>query len=137
VAAAPPSDNEAFLKHLQHHGIVASACVAIGLLAGTLLHSAPVRAESSTREFTVSGDQFAFAPLRLEVQKDDLVKITFTAKDIAHSFTIDNYRIAKRAAAGQSVTFEFRADQVGTHRFYCNLTQDNRCRRMEGQLIVR
>jgi heme/copper-type cytochrome/quinol oxidase subunit 2 len=125
------------MKHLQHHGILAAACAAVGLLAGTLLHTPAVRAQGSAREFTVSGDQFAFAPLRLEVQKDDLVKITFIARDIAHSFTIDNYRIAKRAAAGQSVTFEFRADQVGTHRFYCNLTQDDRCRRMEGQLIVR
>ena len=61
----------------------------------------------------------------------------FTARDIAHSFTIDQYRIAKRAAAGQTVVFEFRADQVGTHRFYCNLTADDRCRKMEGELIVR
>jgi heme/copper-type cytochrome/quinol oxidase subunit 2 len=125
------------MKHLRHHSIVASACVAVGLLAGTLVGAPHVRAQGSAREFTVYGDEFKFAPLRLEVQKDDLVKITFTARDIAHSFTIDNYRIAKRAAAGQSVTFEFRADQVGTHRFYCNLTQDDRCRRMEGQLIVR
>jgi len=35
------------------------------------------------------------------------------------------------------VVFEFRADQVGTHRFYCNLTIDDRCKRMEGELVVR
>jgi len=125
------------MTQLWHHGVVASACVAVVLLAGNFVHDPAVRAQSAGREFTVAADQFAFAPLRLEVQKDDLVKITFTARDIAHSFTLDNYRIAKRAAAGQSVTFEFRADQVGTHRFYCNLTQDDRCRRMEGQLVVR
>ena len=95
------------------------------------------RAQSSNREVTIRGDQFAFSPSAIEVQKDDLVKITFNARDIAHSFTIDQYRIAKRAGAGQSVTFEFRADQVGTHRFYCNLTADDRCRKMEGELIVR
>lgn len=125
------------MTQLRHQSIVASALVAVALLAGTLVRTPVVRAQGTAREFTVSGDQFAFSPVRLEVQKDDLVKITFTARDIAHSFTIDVYRIAKRAAAGQSVTFEFRADQVGTHRFYCNLTQDDRCRRMEGQLIVR
>jgi len=112
--------------------------VAGGLLVAAVsafsLKPAP---QSTTREFTITGDQFAFKPVRIEVQKDDLVKITFTAKDIAHSFTIDQYRIAKRAAAGQTVVFEFRADQVGTHRFYCNLTTDDRCRRMEGELIVR
>jgi cytochrome c oxidase subunit 2 len=125
------------MTQLRHQSIVASALVAVALLAGTLVRTPVVRAQGTAREFTVSGDQFAFSPVRLEVQKDDLVKITFTARDIAHSFTIDVYRIAKRAASGQSVTFEFRADQVGTHRFYCNLTQDDRCRRMEGQLIVR
>lgn len=125
------------MNHVRHHGIVLSACVAVVLLAGTFVGAPTMRAQGTAREFTVSGDQFSFAPVRLDVQKDDLVKITFTARDIAHSFIIDTYRIAKRAAAGQSVTFEFRADQVGTHRFYCNLTQDDRCRRMEGQLIVR
>ena len=66
------------------------------------------------------------------------MKITFTASDIAHSFTIDNpYRIAKRAGSGQTVTFEFRADQAGTFAFYCNLTQDERCRQMKGELVVK
>jgi heme/copper-type cytochrome/quinol oxidase subunit 2 len=71
------------------------------------------------------------------VQKDDLVKITFTAADIAHSFTMDGYRISKRAGAKQSVVFEFRADQPGTFPFYCNLTQDSKCREMKGELVVR
>ena len=89
------------------------------------------------REITIVGDQFAFSPGRIEVQKDDLVKVSFTSKDIAHSFTIDQYRIAKRAGAGQTVTFECRADQPGPFVFYCNLTQDDRCRQMKGQLVVR
>ena len=91
-------------------------------------------AQGQAREFTINGNQFAFAPARIEVQKDDLVKITFTASDMAHSFIIDNpYRIAKRAGSGQTVTFEFRADQAGTFPFYCNLTQDDRCRQMKGE----
>ena len=124
------------MTHLRHKTVLGAAC-----LAGVLLVVLPIRpsarAQPATREFTIYGDHFAFSPARLEVNKDDVVKITFTAKDIAHSFTIDNYRIAKRAAAGQTVTFEFRADQPGTHRFYCNLTLDDRCKRMEGTLVVR
>jgi heme/copper-type cytochrome/quinol oxidase subunit 2 len=54
-----------------------------------------------------------------------------------HSFTLDGYRIAKRAGAGQSVVFEFRADRAGEHAFYCNLAQDDRCRQMKGKLVVR
>jgi heme/copper-type cytochrome/quinol oxidase subunit 2 len=65
------------------------------------------------------------------------VKVTFTAQDMAHSFTIDEYRIAKRAGAGQTVVFEFRADRTGQFTYYCNLSQDERCRQMRGQLIVR
>jgi heme/copper-type cytochrome/quinol oxidase subunit 2 len=123
--------------NLRHKAIVASAFGACVLLAAPLARTSLLRAQGTAREFTINGDHFAFAPVRIEVQKDDLVKITFNARDIAHSFTIDQYRIAKRAGAGQTVVFEFRADQVGTHRFYCNLTADDRCRKMEGQLVVR
>ena len=125
------------MNRMRHKTVVASIFLAGLLLAAPFARTSPVRAQGATREFTISGDHFAFAPVRMEVQKDDLVKIIFTARDIAHSFTIDQYRIAKRAAAGQTVVFEFRADQVGTHRFYCNLTQDDRCRKMEGELVVR
>ena len=93
--------------------------------------------QGAIRQFTVGGHKYAFAPSAIEVQRNDLVKITFKAEDIPHSFTIDEYRIAKRAGAGQTVTFEFRADQPGTFRFYCNLTQDDGCKNMSGQLHVR
>ena len=111
--------------------VLATAGVWIRGVAGAPGGSAQVR------EITIVGDQFAFSPARIEVQKDDLVKVSFTSRDIAHSFTIDQYRIAKRAGAGQTVTFEFRADQPGPFVFYCNLTQDDRCRQMKGQLVVR
>ena len=98
---------------------------------------AAVAAAQSKREFTVHAKRFEFSPARIEVSQDDMVKITFTADDIAHSFTIDEYRIAKRAEAGQTVTFEFRADRPGTHPIYCNLTNDEGCRKMHGELVVR
>jgi len=41
------------------------------------------------------------------VAQDDLVKLTVRSEDIAHSFTIDEYRISKRVPAGGSTTFEF------------------------------
>ena len=94
-------------------------------------------AQGTVREITVRGDGFAFSPARIEAQKDDIVKVTFTAVDMPHSFTIDEYRIAKRASAGQTVTFEFRADKTGPFRFYCNLTQDERCKGMHGEIHVK
>ena len=109
--------------------------IATAALLGRRCRSA---AGGQVREVVVTGDGFAFSPGRIEVQKDDLVQIKFTAKDIAHSFTIDvPYRISKRAGAGQSIVFEFRADEAGRFPFYCNLTQDERCKQMRGELVVR
>ena len=95
------------------------------------------REQAPVREFTIVGRDHHYTPSSIEVQKDDLVKITFTAEDMPHSFNNESYRIAKRAGAGQSVTFEFRADRAGTFEFYCNLKQDERCRDMKGKLVVR
>jgi len=89
------------------------------------------------RDFTITARKYAFSPNRIEVSQGDIVRITLRAEDIAHSFTIDEYRIAKRVAPGQPVTFEFRADRKGTFRFYCNLKQDDGCKDMVGQLVVR
>ena len=113
--------------------------LALACTGAALYRWAPgsAHAQSQVREVRISGNQFAFAPATIEVQKDDLVKITFNSVDMAHSFTIDSYRIAKRAGAGQTVVFEFRADQPGRFPFYCNLSQDDRCKQMRGELVVR
>lgn len=88
------------------------------------------------RDFTVVARGASFAPDRIEVSQDDLVKITFTSDDRPASFAIDAYRIVKRAAGGQTIRFEFRADQAGTFTFYCNLS-DERCKEMKGTLVVK
>jgi cytochrome c oxidase subunit 2 len=91
----------------------------------------------TVRDFTITARKFAFSPNRIEVRQGDIVRITLQAEDIAHSFTIDDYRIAKRAAPGQPLTFEFRTDKPGTFRFYCNLKQEDGCKDMVGELVVR
>ena len=112
--------------------VLSTACAAVAVFGWA------VSAEnSSVREVHINADQFAYSPATIEVQKDDLVKVTFRSVDIAHSFTIDSYRIAKRAGAGQTVVFEFRADQTGRFPIYCTLSQDERCRNMKGELVVR
>lgn len=89
------------------------------------------------REIHVTAKRYAFAPSTIEVFDGDVVKVMLVAEDIPHSFTIDDYRIAKRANPGHTVVFEFRADQTGTFPFYCNLSLDEGCRAMRGQLRVR
>ena len=92
---------------------------------------------SAQRAFTIAARKYAFAPDRIEVDQDDLVKITLQSDDIAHSFTIDAYRIARRVGPGQTTVFEFRADKPGIFPFYCNLATDDGCRKMRGELVVR
>jgi heme/copper-type cytochrome/quinol oxidase subunit 2 len=89
------------------------------------------------REFTIVAKDYHYAPTRIEVAQDDLVKLTVRSEDIAHSFTIDEYRIAKRVPAGGSTTFEFQADRPGTFAFYCALTSEPGHRMMHGELVVR
>ena len=111
------------------------ALVLVTVCAGYVASNAQETAQSQ-RSFTVTASKYAFAPVRLEVAQDDLVKVTMTSADIAHSFTIDAYRIDRRVGPKQTVTFEFRATQPGTFKIYCKLTQDARCKDMHGELVV-
>ena len=88
------------------------------------------------RALTVSARRYAFTPDRIEVRRGDVVRITFEAEDIPHSFSIDALRICKRAEPGHPVVIEFHADQPGTYPYYCNITTDARCRTMRGELVV-
>jgi heme/copper-type cytochrome/quinol oxidase subunit 2 len=132
------------MRRLISFAATLSAAVAL-LVATAAVDSADVKAApalagqegGAVREFTVNGTHYAFQPQTIEVNRNDLVKISFTAQDIPHSFTVDEYRIVKRAGTGQTVTFEFRADRPGTFSYYCNLTQDEKCRNMKGRLVVK
>jgi heme/copper-type cytochrome/quinol oxidase subunit 2 len=103
----------------------------VGVVRVFAQEQAPVQ-----RDVTVTTRKYAFDPARIEVNQNDLVRVTLRSDDIAHSFTVDAYRIAKRVGAGQAVTFEFRADQAGTFPVYCNLRQEDGCRNMRGELVV-
>jgi len=89
------------------------------------------------RPFSVVARRYKFEPARIEVFQDDLVRIDLKTEDIAHSWTVDEYRIAKRAGPGHPVSFEFRADKVGTFPFYCSLQTEDGCRQMRGELVVK
>ena len=63
-------------------------------------------------------------PDRLDVSKNDLVTITLRSEGAPHSFAIDAYRVMKRAGAGETISFEFRADQAGRFVYYCSLSSE-------------
>jgi heme/copper-type cytochrome/quinol oxidase subunit 2 len=100
-------------------------------------------AVQAKRDFEVIARRYTFdvsssGSSEIRVMQNDLVRITLKAEDIPHSFTIEDapYRIMRRAEPGRPVTFDFRADQPGRFRFFCNLTADERCREMQGTLII-
>ena len=109
------------------------------IIIGGVLFARHVRATApdQVRPCTVTASRYKFDPPRIEVFQNDLVKIELSTTDIPHSWTVDAYRIDKRVSPGQPVTFEFRADRVGTFPFYCNLLTEDGCRQMRGELVVK
>jgi heme/copper-type cytochrome/quinol oxidase subunit 2 len=111
--------------------------VCLLVLAAVAL-SGPARTQQTPHHaFTIVARRYAFEPARLDVHEQDLVRVTLRTEDIPHSFVIDALRVSKRTVANQPVTFELFADRVGEFRFYCNLTLEDGCRNMNGQLVVR
>ena len=114
------------------------------LLGGALLMTRPFIQRVAGQErapnrpdVLVTARNYRYSPDRIEVTQDDLVRLTIRSEDVAYSFAIDEYRIARRIPAGGRTTFEFLADRPGTFRFYSNLTNDSAHAEMQGQLVVR
>jgi len=123
-----------------------------GLLPATVAFLAvaaagAVLAGQGRREFDVVARKYAYRvsgsnAAEIAVSQNDLVHIAFSTEDIPHSFTIEDgqgshYRIMKRAEPDKPVSFDFRADTAGQFRFFCSLTIDSGCRKMQGMLIVK
>ena len=121
---------------------IAGAIVVVAVLGWRTLRpaagytAAPGQGQAP-KTLSVTARRYTFSPARLEVTQGDIVTIELRTEDIAHSLTIDAYRVSKRVNPGQPVLFEFRADQAGTFPFYCNLQTEDGCRQMRGQLVVR
>jgi heme/copper-type cytochrome/quinol oxidase subunit 2 len=121
----PPSSGRRTVTSL---AVLLTAVVGLGV--------ASLAQEQGRYEITLTAKRYEFSQTRIEVAANDVVRITLVAEDIPHTFTVDEYRISKRAAPGRPVTFEFRADRPGTFPFYCNLTAEEGCRGMRGELVV-
>ena len=113
--------------------------VVFPVLAIAFLAAALALAQEQTpnrREFTIVARESTFEPDRIEVTRNDLVRVTLRSDGVPRTFAIDAYRISKRVGGGQTITFEFYANQAGTFTFYCNLTTVEACKEMKGTLVV-
>jgi plastocyanin len=90
----------------------------------------------TTRSFVVVARDGRFEPDRLDVSRNDLVRITLRSTGAPVSFAVDAYRVMKRAGAGETITFAFRADRSGRFPYYCSLSNDEACKTMRGTLVV-
>jgi heme/copper-type cytochrome/quinol oxidase subunit 2 len=113
-----------------------AALLTLTLLALVFTSSGVQAQEDNRREVSVAARHNGFNPARVEVHENDLIKVTFTAEDAPHSFTIDEYRIAKRARPGHPAVFEFRADRAGKFPYYCTLSAPTGTHDIRGELIV-
>jgi cytochrome c oxidase subunit 2 len=93
-------------------------------------------AVGAVKEFTITGQNFSFAPAVITVKKGDKVKITFKNAEGFHDFKIDEFNVAtKQIQGGGEDTVEFTADKTGTFEYYCSVGK-HRQMGMKGQLIV-
>ena len=120
------------LRLLSGLGAGFALAVLPGLARPAAQEQAPER-----RDLTITAKDFRFSPSRVEVGRDDLVRLTVKSEDVAYGFTIDEYRVSKRVPAGGSVVLELRADREGSFPFYSNMTSDSRHAQMRGELVVR
>lgn len=114
---------------------VAGVVGVIGASAGRTTGQTPPA--EGRRVFTMTARRYQFDPEVLDVRRNDVVRLTITSEDIAHSFTVDAYRIQKRIPPGGTTTFEFRADEAGRFAYYCSMRAESGCAEMRGELIVR
>ena len=125
---------------------VATLAIIGAVLASIVTTGVVLVAQSSRRDFDVVARKYSFTVAgnnssEIHVTQNDLVHVNFSTEDIPHSFTIEDrpnshYRIMRRAEPGKPVSFDFRADTPGRFRFYCSLTIDEKCKDMQGTLIV-
>jgi heme/copper-type cytochrome/quinol oxidase subunit 2 len=116
------------------------ACLGTAPLAGRLAAGQRTLSgqDDRRREVAVRITDAGFEPARIDARLNDIVAITLTADGTPHGLSVDEYRVAKRVEPGKPVRFEFRADTVGTFRFYCSLTApDGRPHDEHGDLVVR
>lgn len=90
----------------------------------------------TTKEFTVTGSNFKFAPATMSVKKGDTVKITFNNSSGTHDLRVDGYNVGTKVIqGGASETFTFVADKAGSFEYYCSVGQ-HRQMGMKGTLTV-
>jgi len=91
----------------------------------------------TAKEFLVGGNEFAFSPNTLTVNKGDTVKVTFTNNGkYPHNFVINELNVkGKTIQPGESDTVSFTADKAGSFEYYCSV-DSHKDKGMTGTITV-
>lgn len=68
--------------------------------------------------------------------KGDTIRITLTTADLTHGLYIDGYGVNEAVAPGETVVFEFIADETGHFKIRCSVNCGNLHPYMMGKLLV-
>lgn len=72
--------------------------------------------------FTVTGQNFSFAPAQLKIKKGETVKIIFKNVGGTHDFVLDEFKVrTSRLQAGGEEAVIFTADKTGSFDYYCSV----------------
>jgi plastocyanin len=108
----------------------------VNVLPPTVTPPADNPPASEVKTFTVTGQNFSFAPATLTVKKGDTVRIVFKNTSGFHDLKIDEFKVAtKQIQGGQEETVEFIADKAGSFEYYCSVG-NHRAMGMQGTLVV-
>ena len=91
---------------------------------------------STVQEINVVSSDWSFSPNVITVKKGTTLRVHFSAVDNEHGFAIDEYNLDVQAAPGQTKTFDFVADKVGTFTIYCSVPCGSGHRDMKATLVV-
>ena len=96
----------------------------------------PPGSTTQTKEFNITGRNFAFSQSEIRVKRGDKVKINFQSTQGFHDWVVDEFDArTSRVNDGQKTSVEFTADKQGTFEFYCSVGT-HRAMGMKGRLIV-
>jgi len=92
--------------------------------------------DQNTKNFTVTGTNFAFDVTEMRVKKGDTVVVTFVNSEGFHDWVLDEFNVrTSQLQPGEEETITFVADKVGEFEYYCSVGQ-HRAQGMVGKLIV-
>ena len=88
------------------------------------------------KEFDITAKKFEFIPSAITVNKGDKVKLNVKSIDVAHGFSISEFKINENIKPGVTKTIEFAADKAGEFTFFCSVYCGTGHKSMKGKLIV-